>query len=552
MIKACGDAKDPQPERARDLWVEMTTEGDVVIARREEYDAIIRALSSTKTDYLEAFEILRQMIARHQDAVLVPFEDEPSSTWSIHLPTLETFTALLEGTKRAGDLERTRWILSEFVRLVSSSQAKGEKRLDGPDDEMMTGVFMTYAAWKPIIRREGLKVLGSAAAQNPQAETEDLGIKSPTDTANSRPPARSDSDLEVPSTGPSSSADAIRECIALFDQIMYTASISTSARNNLGKPFRNVRISTRLVNSYLSVHLAHSPSLAVARQTWLSTWDQVRSLRDSLSPNGWSYLHVLERCSSGIRGGVLAEDREDALQWGRKIWEEYRPFVVAQSSKKLQPMSDGDESRQDHDYSGTYPHPRERWLLGLGDRQIERCWRSIIRLHVLSGDIPTAMTLLDQFYLLHPPAAILRGYSPLKRTDLAIHMTSLGSIPEPDVSPHLLWKDMDVLHQRLVREEDWKGVAKVKWIAKGYEGALLKRRRFRLKGAGLARERRDERMRKDRQGEEIKRIVDAREVEEQGDGWETADRDEAAIEEAWAHERRWMVANEDVGLRATG
>ena len=82
MIRTCGDPRDPQPERARDLWIEMTQEGNKVSPTREEYDAIIRALGSTKKDYLEAFELLRQMLAKHHDATFVPFEDTPKSICS--------------------------------------------------------------------------------------------------------------------------------------------------------------------------------------------------------------------------------------------------------------------------------------------------------------------------------------------------------------------------------------------------------------------------------------------------------------------------------------
>jgi len=67
-------------------------------------------------------------------------------------------------------------------------------------------------------------------------------------------------------------------------------------------------------------------------------------------------------------------------------------------------------------------------------------------------------------------------------------MADPTSNPEADVPPYLIWKDVDVLHQRLVREERLKEVGWVKWVCKSYEGSLKKRRRWRVRGVDSARE----------------------------------------------------------------
>ncbi len=544
MIRACADARDPQPERARDLWIEMTAEGEKVVPRREEYDAIIRALSSTKKDYLEAFELLRQMIARHQDAVLVPFEDEPTGAVSDFVPTVETFTALLEGTKRAGDLERARWILSELVRLVKSSEAMGERRLDGPDEEVMSGVFMTYAGWQPPIKREGVKTKFTGGEAKSEVE-EGLEVDLLAETANASAPARTSGVQDDASISPRTSTDAIREATALFERILYVASLQTAQRIESSLPLRNVHLNTRLVNSYLSVHLAHAPSVSAALEAWESTWQRVQEVRGSDAPNGWSYLHVLERCSTGQRGVQHAGDRTDALKWGKQTWEEYCRVVEARSPTKQQEEGIVDLSHTARSARATSSDVgagrRERWLLGLGERQVERCWRAIIRIHALSDDTTTALSRLDEFHNLYPPSAVVAGYAPLPNVDLSIRMSSIGSTPEADVPPHLLWKDLDVLHQRLVTKEDRKGVARVKWIAKSYEGALLKRRRFRRKGVGLARERKREQVRMERLGrvEEVEGIGGVQEVED--GGWEFESNEEENFQE-----------EETTGLKAAG
>jgi hypothetical protein len=55
---------------------------------------------------------------------------------------------------------------------------------------------------------------------------------------------------------------------------------------------------------------------------------------------------------------------------------------------------------------------------------------------------------------------------------------------ESDIPPHILWGDIDVLHQRLVREGKKGELGWLKWVCKSYEVALRKRRRWRLKGKG--------------------------------------------------------------------
>jgi len=74
-------------------------------------------------------------------------------------------------------------------------------------------------------------------------------------------------------------------------------------------------------------------------------------------------------------------------------------------------------------------------------------------------------------------------------------------------------------------------VGKVKWVTKAYEGALIKRRRYRLKGAGVGRERLREkrlgrmggRQKVERlgRGDEAGRIGAEKEVEEEG--WDDTD-----------------------------
>ncbi|KAK8850474.1 hypothetical protein IAR55_004392 [Kwoniella newhampshirensis] len=499
MIRVCGDARQPQPERARDLWIEMT-ESEKIEPTRDEYAATIRALGSTKKDYLEAFDLLRQMLAKHHDATFVPFAEEDGDQvprTSEYLPTLDTFIALLEGTKRAGDLNRARWVLTEVVKLARSGQMWDTNEWNkGADEELLAGVFMTYASWKPTVGRESLKVKKEEessemiASEGSEVEgwpadrkgenwldvdvIEELVEPVESQAVDSSAPEPIAS--AVPIT-PQSGADAIREATALFQRILHDNQASAQGSTDTFLPFRDVRLTPRLINSYFSVHLAHASSLVTARKEYDWVWASVSELAKAVKPNGWTYLQMLEKCSAGNRGGVEWSDRPVAFEWGCQLWSEYTSWSQV-VKKQIETIPD-ESVRQ-----------RRRWIAGLGDRQVERIWASIIRLHALSGSSSTSLSLLEQFHTQYPPSDILETYSPLPEVGLKIKMSTPGTTPEAQVPPYLLFDDVRALHQRLVKVEDVDGIGRLKWIVSGYKAALGKRRKWRMKGVGQGRERR--------------------------------------------------------------
>ena len=489
MIKACAAPQDPQPERARDLWIEMT-DTQSLSPERTEYDAIIRALSSTKKTYLEAFDLLRQMLAKHAEATFVPFDesDQDIERWSRYVPTTDTFCALLEGTKRAGDLNRARWVLNEVVRLQASGLGRGWK---GADEELMSGVFMTYASWAPVIRRAAVKESGrtsstSTSERHVEGTARDADIGSDLDVplravdVDLASPTGQGSQLlnEVPRSeqhsAPQTSADALREADALFDQILADSAPASLSGNQGPGPFTDVRLTPRLVNSYLSVHLAHSANLRAARNTWEATW--TKCAERGVEANGWSFMQVLERCSAGDLGA----ERSQAVEWGQEVWSRYLSFATLQGidldSISATPLS----------FTRDEGEKKRFYLLGLGPRQLERSYRSIIRLLALSPSTPItdSLSLLARFHQLLPPTNILQTYTATPATPFRIRMTDPTATPESDIPPVMLWNDLDVVHQRLAREGRRKDIGWLTWVCKSYEVALRKRRRWRLKKKG--------------------------------------------------------------------
>jgi hypothetical protein len=489
MIRACGDSRDPQPERARDLWIEMTTEGNQVKPTRDEYDTIIRALSSTKGGYLEAFDLLREMLARHQEAVVPPFEDKAQKLWSPHVPTLSTFTALLEGTKRAGDIERARWILSEFLGLVGSSIEIGQP-MKGPEEEMLSSIFMTYAAWKPKVSRRGVKIKEAEDVMDGLLEARNL--EKITEAVTHTGDNESDRTWHTPRT----SADALREASALFDRILIDTQAGRQGETSFFvHPLAGVTLRTRLVNSYLSVWLEHAATTEQAYKAWATTWKKVESVDASVKPNGWSYMMLLERCAAGRRKDETAEDKAMAAAWGKRVWKDYIDYVAASETLGTTSATSSSASATVEETGVVVTElrtvlqsRRQRWLAGLGPRQIERCWKAIIRLYAMTNHTAMSLALLQEFQRRYPQSDIPVDYQPHKIFALGSRITDTTRTPEADVPPHLLFTDVDVLHQRLVRKEDYDGIAKLKYITKEYEHALLKRRMFRRKNVGVVRE----------------------------------------------------------------
>lgn len=383
------------------------------------------------------------------------------------VPTNNTWKALLEGAKRAGDLGRARWVLQEAVRLQG---ALGGQRGMGVDEDVMASLFMAYAAWKPVIRRIAVKESTSTV---PNSE---VGMEEQTELGSDATDLHHESDFgaEIENASqqqgmfenrlPTTSTEALREARLLFDAMI---SASDAASQSI---FTDVRPTTRLINSFLSVSYTHATSISECR----ATWESVVPHLESEGRNGWSYLYALERCAIGQRSlTTRSSDRPAALEWAKSLWSEY----MALSQNLLQRLYASPDT------------PGLAYSLGISPRQVERCWKAIIRVHALNDDTTTSLSLLNQFHELYPPDHILQGYSPTSDHGFSVRFTDPTTVAESDVPPHLLFKDVDVLHQRLVRDDKLGEVGRVKWICQSYEKALVKRRKWRLGGVGKGRER---------------------------------------------------------------
>ncbi|KAF8658409.1 hypothetical protein AX16_001962 [Volvariella volvacea WC 439] len=444
MIRACASpisTRRSEPERALDLWHEMTVDQRMVPTVGA-YDAIILACarSGIQAYVNEGFRLAKEMLDSHRDA----------SGWSAYRPDRRTFCALLEGAKRIGDLSRARWILAEMVR--SKNEAGDALETDTEiDEEVMMHVFHAYAAYLPPFERRVTQVIDSNQNQRPGAG------KIPESISNDAPGTSvqqaQDEFQSMPTFGalpPQSKPEVIAEVQALFHRILEDTGI------NVGDPaqdeifagqriFRSVQLSTRLLNSYISVFYKHS-LLETSRTLFWDLFDELkvdRSVR--------SYVEALERCAHAKKGF----ERTTALQFSNELWSSWQKL---ENDNKLDAHA----------------------------RLIERAHIARIRTLALVGDLNGALTHVRAFFALYPPSAI-RQFDPKlsissTRTVLTgnkplVRMTGTSEIPDDRVPPLLTFGDLEILHHRLVAAGDRENaIGYLKYVSKAYEWALRVRR----------------------------------------------------------------------------
>ena len=279
------------------------------------YNAVILACarSGNKTYINEGFKLARQMLDSHRDA----------RGYSPFRPDRKTFCALLEGTKRIGDLARARWILAEMVKSSGDGNDSLEMAID---EEVMVHVFHTYAAYRvPSVRSSARLLTDSSVPRSsvvPAMEAKQIGdarIQSPAASELQREASSFivDDDSGQPSFAhipPQTRGEVIQEVKILFNRILQDSSRSTPAATAslpfIQKKFRNVELTTRLLSSYLSVFYKHAP-LESSRNLFWTMFEDF-----GLTRSARAYVEALERCANAQRG----IERDTGLRFAQELW----------------------------------------------------------------------------------------------------------------------------------------------------------------------------------------------------------------------------------------
>ncbi|TFY84004.1 hypothetical protein EWM64_g17 [Hericium alpestre] len=472
MIRACASSNSgaAEPERALDLFTEMTVDHRIPPTAGA-YSAVILACArSGSKDYInEAFRLAKEMLDSHRDA-----SGRPAFP-----PEGRTFAALLEGAKRIGDLARARWILAELVRAMQQGSTSAAGHQEAMiDEEIMMHIFHAYAAYRPPFKPSTAPIVdrNGSQPQNHVAPQDHVGDSSSSSTASEAPhpsnaPVKVDSDPSFKHLPPQSRADLIHEAKTLFARIVEDSS--RAASDTAGppdsdtplSPFRDVHLTTRLVNSYLSIHYSHSP-LDTSRDLFVTIFSNL-----SVPKNARSFVEALERCAIAQRG----HERDVALSFADAVWEEW---LSLENSSRL-------------------PNARP-----LDPRLVERAHAAMIRTMALTHQLDRSLGHLKDFVSRYPPTAVrqptvlpamrstrtvLVGARPL------IRLSSATEVPDDTVPPVIGFTDLEILHHRLVAAGRRDGIGYVKFVCKAYAGALRRRRNDTLQKGVIA----DEKAEKD-------------------------------------------------------
>jgi hypothetical protein len=306
MIRACASSltSSSEPERALDLWTEMTVDHGIQPSAGA-YTAIILACarSGSKMYIHEAFRLAKEMLDSHRDA----------SGHSAFRPDGRIFSALLEGAKRVGDLARTRWILAEMVRGAERDQET--RFIDAPvNEEVMMHVFHAYAAYKPPFKRTAAVLVDEKESTPAQSATESTmeshaSVSVESLSSDAGPQEFPLTQTTIPSFShlpPQSRSEIIGEVRTLFARILE----DTTSENPEARLFSKVQLTPRLLNSYLSVHYAHA-SFSDSQRLFETIFEEVGVPR-----NVRSYVEALERCGNSKRG----TERTAAFLFAEKLW----------------------------------------------------------------------------------------------------------------------------------------------------------------------------------------------------------------------------------------
>ncbi|CDZ96416.1 FOG: PPR repeat [Phaffia rhodozyma] len=554
LIKACGSSTDPQPERALDLWKEMTEEHGY-LPEVNAFNAALCALVPVGRFWGEALRMFKTMLDFYKYSVpagVIPGqsaqEQGESEQRKMYTPNRETFELLLQGAAKNGDLARTRWVLTEMIRFSRSSHGGDAV---APRSRTLELALMAYAAAKPSLvrgmvklnrkKKEGKKertdrkkatggevsnidlatgkdedgkaafketfdmsTSPSGSLNSPPTSSIVSGLTAEATTATltaasssssssstsstssnekgvSDPPSPKKESQPAPSVAspylPQTSQEILHEANVLLshaynDSHIYVINPDWRSPSNHPPPLRFVQMTPRLVNSYLSVVYHHASSLTHCVERFRNVWSEVK-----VRPNGWSYLHILQRLMT-----VNSSDRQRAAKEAFEIFKEWQAF-----ERKVENMGEKEELSKGATFAKSLKES-----LGLNERNIEGVWVYMIRIMTRADELSLADSILRRFVELYPPSLIGSSSIPALPSKSLVRMIPRHTIRPDPLPPHLVWPDVRALHARYVVYQQGSKIAHLTYVILTYEFALRRYRAAKLNEGSEGQTRRKE------------------------------------------------------------
>jgi hypothetical protein len=300
MIDACGNVRDPSPERAADLLAEMQEHR--LQPTGNTYLGLIKACSRTFRDgktpfYFQAIEYFRQMLA----AGLTP--------------TRDTLHALLMGSRIVGDLDRAYFI---FNRML----AAGLQDDIAVNAQTVALLFDTYANYK-LPERRALKVQAEQAEVEEVSAGENLLGSSEAEEIEALQNEEADVKVALPETASEVRGQLrtlMARLLAAHDKD-YKAIFPEQDIDAVTLPsqLRSIHLAPSLLNSFLRAHMR------------FSTFEQQVPVMTALfnisdqQINGQTFKVMMKACAAAHDKAAGREEAQRIFtEW--KEWAESKPL----------------------------------------------------------------------------------------------------------------------------------------------------------------------------------------------------------------------------------
>ncbi|GAA5931965.1 uncharacterized protein JCM15063_001087 [Sporobolomyces koalae] len=483
MIQACSRGTHPSPERAIDLFTELTEDNRLPPSELA-YNGVIRscAREGSQEYYYEALRYMRRMLDENV------------------VPSKHTFHALLEGAKRHGDLARSRWILVKMVGLESDAIR--------PDENTLGLVFQSYASFKPEKpekpgrRKEKLE---QVVPNKETAERPSRILKPDQDPANvplASGPSQPHNDRDAgplaliellgeaslfyPGPLPRTSTHVLQEAQNLMLQIVGPKVLGLNDANSTQpiplSMFPDVRPSTFLLNAYLSILNSHS-TLTRSIEFFDTAFERV-----GIEKNRFSFELIMKRCELGKQAST-----PEGIERAKKVFEAWTKWSgePCPAVEELKSRQEQGEAIEEMEVERVKKEARKWEQERRNGRNISKMWGGLIRVLAKAFEEDEALRILRRFVELYP-AAKVANYRPSNAnvplpdktvTRVSLQLSS-SLYPETapsfasSVPPYLTFEDLKVLHLRFANMENKKGLAHVKGISRAYEAGLAHFRKW--------------------------------------------------------------------------
>lgn len=310
MIQACSRGSHPSPERAIDLFTELTDDNGLP-PNELAYNGVIRscAREGSQEYYFEALRYMRRMLDENVE------------------PSKYTFHALLEGARRHGDLARSRWMLVKMVGVGGKVK---------PDENTLGHVFQTYASYRPEggRRKDKVQVTREVDGTNrpssilkPEQDPANASLASSSASSTRTSSTEEDeagplalvellgeASLFYPGPLPQTSAQVLEEARNLMVQIVSPTSLGLPESDPSTAPvasmFPDVEPSTFLLNAYLAILNSHA-TLADSLAFFGNAYNV-----SQVDKNRYTFELAMKRCE-------LGKVNAEVVERGKKVFEEW-------------------------------------------------------------------------------------------------------------------------------------------------------------------------------------------------------------------------------------